>query len=138
LILNNQIALYKSTGQIFNLVSFKLDPGAQIKGLLSVNQLQNAVRQSTNKKDKICVIDNKVIVLLVRGNMKSVVDLMSNVHNNLPSQDENYLHAIQEYISIFNSEIDEKTENAEMMMEYILSAETSQTNAYQPINKFIG
>jgi circadian clock protein KaiC len=138
LILNNQIALYKSTGQIFNLVSFKLDPGAQIKGLLSVNQLQNAVRQSTSKKDKICVIDNKVIVLLVRGNMKSVVDLMSNVHNNLPSQDENYLHAIQEYISIFNSEIDEKTENAEMMMEYILSAETSQTNAYQPINKFIG
>lgn len=138
LILNNQIALYKSTGQIFNLVSFKLDPGAQIKGLLSVNQLQNAVRQSTNKKDKICAIDNKVIVLLVRGNMKSVVDLMSNVHNNLPSQDENYLHAIQDYISIFNTEIDEKTENAEMMMEYILSAETSQTNAYQPINKFIG
>lgn len=138
LILNNQIALYKSTGQIFNLVSFKLDPSAQVKGLLSVNQLQNAVRQSTNKKDKICAIENKVIVLLVRGNMKSVVDLMSNVQNNLPSKDDNYIQAIQDYISIFNSEIDERVENAESMMEYILSAETSQTNAYQPINKFIG
>ncbi len=138
LILNNQIALYKSTGQIFNLVSFKLDPTAQIKGLLSVNQLQNSVRQATNKKDKICVIDNKVIVLLVRGNMKSVVDLMSNVQSNLPSQDENYLQAVQDFISIFNAEIDERVDSAESMMQFVLSAETSQTNAYQPINKFIG
>jgi len=138
LILNNQIALYKSTGQIFNLVSFKLDPTAQVNGLLSVHQLQNAVRQSTNKKDKICVIENKVIVLLVRGNLKSVVDLMSNVQNNLPSQDPNYIHVIQDYISIFNTEIDERVDNAESMMEFVLSAETSQTNAYQPINKFIG
>jgi KaiC/GvpD/RAD55 family RecA-like ATPase len=138
LILNNQIALYKSTGQIFNLVSFKLDPSAQIKGLLSVNQLQNSVRQSTSKKDKICVVENKIIVLLVRGNMKSVVDLMSNVQTNLPSQDENYVQAMQDYISIFNMEIDEKVDSAESMLEYILAAEASQTNAYQPINKFIG
>jgi KaiC/GvpD/RAD55 family RecA-like ATPase len=138
LILNNQIALYKSTGQIFNLVSFKLDPSAQIKGLLSINQLQNSVRQSTSKKDKICVVENKIIVLLVRGNMKSVVDLMSNVQMNLPSQDENYVQAMQDYISIFNTEIDEKVDSAEYMLEYILAAETSQTNAYQPINKFIG
>jgi circadian clock protein KaiC len=120
------------------LVSFKLDPTAQIKGLLSVNQLQNSVRQATNKKDKICVIDNKVIVLLVRGNMKSVVDLMSNVQSNLPSQDENYLQAVQDFISIFNAEIDERVDSAESMMQFVLSAETSQTNAYQPINKFIG
>ena len=138
LILNNQIALYKSTGQIFNLVSFKLDPTSQVKGLLSISQLQNSIRQATNKKDKICVVENKVIVLLVRGNLKSVVDLMSNVQNNLPSQDQNYLQVIQEYISIFNTEIDERVDNAESMMEYVLSAESTQTNAYQPINKFIG
>jgi KaiC/GvpD/RAD55 family RecA-like ATPase len=34
LLLNNQIALFKSTGQLFNLISFKLDPASQIKGLL--------------------------------------------------------------------------------------------------------
>ncbi len=70
--------------------------------------------------------------------MKSVVDLMSNVQTNLPSQDENYVQAMQDYISIFNMEIDEKVDSAESMLEYILAAETSQTNAYQPINKFIG
>jgi len=79
-----------------------------------------------------------VIVLLVRGNLKSVVDLMSNVQNSLPSQDPNYIHVIQDYISIFNTEIDERVDNAESMMEFVLAAETSQTNAYQPINKFIG
>jgi len=138
LILNNQIALYKSTGQTFNIVSFRLDPTAQVKGLLSINQLQNAVKAATSKKDKICLIENKVIVLLVRGSLKSVIDLMTNVQNNLPSNDPNYINAMQEYISIFNLEIDEKVENAESMMEYVLSSETSISNNYQPLNKYIG
>lgn len=138
MILNNQIALYKSTGQTFNIVSFRLDPTAQVKGLLSINQLQNAVKAATSKKDKICLIENKVIVLLVRGSLKSVIDLMTNVQNNLPSNDPNYINAMQEYISIFNLEIDEKVENAESMMEYVLSSETSISNNYQPLNKYIG
>ncbi|MDQ7815963.1 MAG: ATPase domain-containing protein [Melioribacteraceae bacterium] len=138
LILNNQIALYKSTGQTFNIVSFKLDPAGQIKGILSINQLQNAIRQATNKKDKICIIENKVIVLLVRGNLKTVVDLMTNVQNNLPSNDPTYINAALEYISIFNVEVDERVENAESMMEFVLTAETSSTNSYQPLNKYIG
>lgn len=138
LILNNQIALYKSTGQTFNIVSFRLDPVAQVKGLLSVNQLQNAVRLSTSKRDKICTVENKVMVLLVRGSLKSVVDLITNVQNNLPSNDPTYLNAVLDYISIFNTVVDERIDNAETMMEYVLSAETSSTNAYQPLNKFIG
>lgn len=138
LILNNQIALYKSTGQTFNLVSFRLDPVAQVRGLLSINQLQNAIRLSTSKRDKICVIENKVLVLLVRGSLKSVVDLITNVQNNLPSNDPTYLNAVLDYITIFNTTIDERFENAESMMEYVLSAETSSAHAYQPLNKFIG
>lgn len=138
LILNNQIALYKSTGQTFNLVSIRLDPVAQVRGLLSINQLQNAVRLSTSKRDKICVIENKILVLLVKGSLKSVVDLITNVQNNLPSSDPAYLTAVLDYITIFNTTIDERFENAESMMEYVLSAETSSTHAYQPLNKFIG
>lgn len=138
LILNNQIALYKSTGQTFNIVSFKLDPAAQVKGILTINQLQNAVRQATSKKDKICIIENKVIVLLIRGNLKTVVDLMTNVQNNLPSHDPNYVNVALEYISIFNLEVDERVENAESMMEFVLTADTSSTNTYQPLNKYIG
>lgn len=138
LILNNQIALYNSTGQSFNLISFKLDPAAQIKGILSTNQLHNAVRQSTSKKDKICVVDNKVIVLLVRGSLKGVVDLMSSVQNHLPSQNQNYLDTISELISIYNLEVDERIDNAESMMEFVLSADATSRDAYQPINKYIG
>lgn len=138
LILNNQIALYKSTGQTFNLVSFKLDPVAQMRGLLTINQLQNAIRLSTSKKDKICTVDNKVIVLLVRGSLKSAIDLMSNMQSSLPSQDQNYINAVLDFISIYNLEVDERIDNAEMMMELILSSETATPHNYQPLNRFIG
>ncbi|MFA7421892.1 MAG: ATPase domain-containing protein [Melioribacteraceae bacterium] len=137
LILNNQIALYKSTGQSFNLISFKLDSTAQMRGLLNLSQLQNAIRLSTSKKDKICVVENKIVVLLVRGNMKSVVDLMTNVQNNLPNKDLNYINAVLEFISIFNQEVDERFDSAENLMELALTAE-STSNSYQPLNKYIG
>lgn len=138
LILNNQIALYKSTGQTFNLISFKLDAAAQMRGLLNMTQLQNAIRTATSKKDKLCVIENKVIVLLVRGSLKSIIDLMSSVQNNLPSQDTNYLNAVLDFVSIYNLEVDERAENAENMMELILASEASSPHAYQPLNKYIG
>jgi len=137
LILNNQIALYKSTGQSFNLISFKLDATAQMRGLLNLSQLQNAIRLSTSKKDKICVVENKIVVLLVRGNMKSVVDLMTNVQNNLPNKDLNYINAVLEFISIFNQEVDERFDSAENLMDLVLTAE-STSNSYQPLNKYIG
>ncbi len=138
LILNNQIALYKSTGQSFNLISFKLDPLAQTRGLLTINQLQNAIRQSTNKKDKICVIENKVVVLLVRGSLKNVIELMSNMQNNLPSRDKNYINAVLDFISIYNLEVDDRVENGESMMELILASDSPSSQTYQPLNKYIG
>lgn len=138
LILNNQIALFKSTGQTFNLVSFKLDPAAQVKGLLSINQLQNAVRMSTDKKDKICVVDNKIIVLIARSNPQSVPNLLSQIQSHFPSVDENYLSTVLEYISIMNIEIDENISNAESMMGYIVSSEADSEENYVPLNKFTG
>lgn len=138
LILNNQIALFKSTGQVFNLVSFKLDPAAQVKGLLSINQLQNAVKMSTDKKDKICAVDNKIIVLIARSNPQSVPNLLSQIQNHFPSVDENYLSTVLEYISIMNIEIDESIANAENMMDYIVSSQADSEENYVPLNKFTG
>jgi len=54
LIINNQIALFQITGQEFALVSIRLDQYAERKGMLTLNQLRNAIRLSTDKKDKIC------------------------------------------------------------------------------------
>ncbi|MFA7229231.1 MAG: RAD55 family ATPase [Melioribacteraceae bacterium] len=138
LILNNQIALFKSTGQSFHLVSIKLDPAAQLKGLLTINQLQNAIRLSTSKKDKICVVDNKVIVLLVRGSQKSAVELMTNMQNNLPSQDQNYVNAILDFISVYNTEVEEHIENADTMLQLVINSNIDSLNTYLPLNKFIG
>ena len=136
LILNNQIALYQSTGQTFNLVSFKLDPAAQVKGLSTLNQLQGAVRSATDKKDKICTIDNKVVVLLVKSVTKNVMKLIQNVQVNLPSEDAEYINAVLKFISIFTLEVDENVDNAENLMNYVLNADTDQENSYTPLTKY--
>lgn len=136
LILNNQIALYKSTGQTFNIVSFKLDPSAVSKGLLTLNQLQNAIRLSSDKKDKICAFDNKVLVLLVKSSSKNVISLIQNVQSNLPSTDFDYLNVIQEYISIFSIEVDETIDNAESLIKHAIEADRNMGNPYTPLTKF--
>jgi circadian clock protein KaiC len=138
LILNNQIALYKSTGQSFNLISFKLENSAQMRGLLTINQLQNIIRTSTNKKDKICIVGDKIIVLLVKSNLKTAIDLMTNVQNNLPSKEPNFVNAVVESISIYNLEIDERFNNAESMMEIVLTADATDPESYQSLTKYIG
>lgn len=113
LILNNQIALYKSTGQSFNVISFKLNDALVNKKLLTLNQLQNAIRLSTDKKDKICVVDGKVLVLLTRGEQKSTSNLISRIKSNLPVSNENEVKFILENISVFAINADESIENAE-------------------------
>jgi hypothetical protein len=123
LILNNQIALYKSTGQVFNVVAFKMDSLAVQNGLLTINQLQNAVRLATDKKDKICVRDNKVVVLITRGDKKAVQNLISKIQNNLPSTNPEYIKMVLGYISVMSIEIDEHIENAESLMSFITSEE---------------
>ncbi|MFH1528561.1 MAG: ATPase domain-containing protein [Bacteroidota bacterium] len=131
LILNNQIALFNSTGQSFNLVSFKLDPAAQVKGLLSLNQLQNSFSLSVSKKDKICTQDNKILVLIVRSTPNSLSQLVKNLRNSLPSKDDHYFKAVSEYINLSNLEVNENYHNAEDMLNPIL--QESSNIIYQPI-----
>jgi circadian clock protein KaiC len=136
LILNNQIALYKSTGQTFNLVAVKLDPTANAKGLLTINQLQNAIRLSTDKKDKICAVDDKVLVLLVKSSSKNVISLVQEIQSNLPSVEEEYLNTVLNYISIYTIEVDESINDAEYLINNILEAEYQNRNSYTPLTKY--
>lgn len=133
LILNNQIALFKSTGQKFNIVSFKLDPAAQVNGYLSIKQLRNAVKSSTEKKDKITVVENKVIVLVISSTEEKIYELLSNVPYNLPSDDEKYIEEVQRYIAIYNIEVNENFENCNEMMDFILSADEMPNKYYKPL-----
>lgn len=136
LLLNNQIALFKSTGQKFTLVSLKLNPAAQVKGLLSLKQLQNAVKYATEKKDKICVVDDKIIVLIVRSSQESVGNLLDRIKQHLPSDDAAYLDAVLRYVSILEFEVDEGIEKAEDMMEFILNENQRSSDNYIPVNKY--
>ncbi len=130
LILNNQIALFKSTGQVFTLVSFRLDEQAEKKGLLTSNQLQSAIRLSTDKKDKICTINNKVMVLITKDDQKIVNTLVSKIKSNLPQSDPEFLTKVMPYISLFNIKVDDSIQNADDVFQQIAVDDKLHENKY--------
>ena len=116
LILNNQIAFYKSTGQPFVLVSLRLDETAVNQELLTLTQLKNAVRLSTNKKDKICVIDNNIVVLITKEDQKNVNNLIARIKGNLPSTEREYLNKVAQCISVCSIQVDDTVNNADDLL----------------------
>lgn len=120
LILNNQIALYKSTGQTFTLISLKLDQNAERQKILNIAQLQNAVRLSLDKKEKICVVDDKILILIGKNDDKALNVLVSKIKSNLPNNDPQYLNAVMQYLFAFTYEINEGVENAESILKELL------------------
>lgn len=130
LILNNQIALYKSTGQQFHLVSFKLDEAAVTKELLTLDQLKNSILYSIEKKDKVCVIENLIVVMLIRSSNNSVAQLIEKMQHFLPSHDPVYLTKVLGHISYFAIPVNEDYVNSEDMFNILLRKD----NLYLPMN----
>ncbi len=128
LIMNNQIALFKSTGQIFTVLSFRLDPAAEKLGLLTITQLQNAVRLSSDRKDKICVLSNKVIVLVTKDDPKNINSIISKVKGNLPNNDPHYLKNVTQHISVFTLKVDENIQSADDIFQQLNSDVQKETN----------
>jgi tripartite-type tricarboxylate transporter receptor subunit TctC len=91
---------------------------------------------ASDKKDKICAFDNKVVVLLVKSSSKNVINLIQSVQDNLPSNDMEYINAVQQYISIFTLEVDESVENAESLIRYALDADRFSGSTYTPLTKY--
>ena len=121
LLLNNQIALYKSTGQVFTILSFRLDNDAERKGLITINQLQQAVGLSTDRKDKICVISNNVVVLITREeNPQRIKNLITKIQYNLPSKDPKFIKTITPYISVYAVKVDENVQSANDLLELLV------------------
>jgi len=127
LYINNQIALYKSTRQKFSVVSFFLDFEAEKNNLLNINQLINAVRLSIDKKDKFSVINNKVVVLLLKEESDNL-KIISRVKNNLPLSDPEDLNKILKFISINSVTVDDSVKSSVDLLERlsIKSAEISK------------
>ncbi len=116
LILNNQIALYRSTGQVFTLVSFRLDPEAEKEGLLTLNQLMNIIRLSSDKKDKICLISNNIVVMVTKEDTRTINKFISRIKGNLPRSEPEYIEKVIPYISVLALRVDETIKNAEDMI----------------------
>jgi archaellum biogenesis ATPase FlaH len=129
LLLNNQIALYKSTGQIFTILSFRLDMEAERLGLITISQLQNAVRLSTDRKDKICILLNNVVVLITREeSQKGVRNLISKIKTNLPGNDPCFIKTVIPYISVYAVKVDENVHNAKDLLELLVGVESQEKN----------
>jgi KaiC/GvpD/RAD55 family RecA-like ATPase len=135
LLLNNQVALYQSTGQKFHFITFRLDQTAHIQGLLSVNQLQNAIGLSINKRDKFCIIDNSVVLLLIRSSEESKKKMFTTIKKHLPSDDPKYIEAISKFIFGVEVVIDDSITNAEYLLAPITSNDSKLE--YTSFNEFI-
>lgn len=131
LIVNNQIAFYKSTGQVFTVVSLKIDDNAAKNGILSINQLRNAVRLSIEKKDKICVVSNKVIVLLPKEDQKDITGLIARVKGNLFAEDNSALMKIMSSISVYALRVDESVNTSEDLLKELRSDELKGKNNFR-------
>ena len=116
LILNNQIAQYKITGQLFVLAAIRLDAEAERRNLLTLNQLQNTIILSIDKKDKICTIGNRVLVLITRESKDAVIKLISKIKLNLPNNDPTHILTVTRLLSISAVHVDPDIVNAEGMI----------------------
>jgi len=129
LILSNQIAYYKTTGKAFTIASIRLDETADKGKLLTIKQLQNAVRLSNERKDKICTVSNKVLVLFTKEIVRDINNFLAKVKSNLPNDDPNYLNSIVQFISVYHVTIDDEIVNAEDIFSKLFS--DGQTEKYK-------
>lgn len=120
LMLENQIAVYKTTGQKFSVVSLKLDQEAERQEILTLEQLKNSIRLAADKKDKISSIDNKILVILTKIDDTSLNVLLGRIRANLPSNRNDYIEKALKYISVYQVVIDSEIENADEIINKLL------------------
>ncbi len=116
LILNNQIAMYKTTGQVFTLVSFKLASKENRNSSLTINQLKNVIRISAERKDKICQVDDQICVLLVKEDPKSVSDFITKIKLNLPTDETSERDLMASDVFFYYLKVSDNFDNADQML----------------------
>ena len=75
----------------------------------------NKKPSSTDKKDKICVVGNKVIVLFTHEEHKEINILLAEIKNNLPNNDPDNLKTIVKLLSVYTFKVNPDIRNAEDM-----------------------
>jgi KaiC/GvpD/RAD55 family RecA-like ATPase len=126
LILNNQIAVYKMTGQAFTLLSFRIESKSSV---VKEIQLLNAIRLSVDRKDKICRVDNLQLVLLLSDDQRSINSVISKVKKNLPADEDNVIEVLKS-VSVNVFKVDSSVNNAEELLKKIVSGETQEKSKF--------
>ncbi len=130
LIINNQIALFKSTSQTFRILAIKFSGDPRNADLLSINQLHSAVRLAIDRKDKVCVVGNKILVLITKDDQRSISNFISRLKHNLPVFDEDQLYEILKRIFIYAIKVNAETQNADDLLNELLSEEKFNRNHF--------
>ncbi len=133
--MNNQIALYKSAGQKFNLIAFSVSRVLVEEKNISFDQIKAAVIEASERKEKICYIDDVILVLIPRSTDERVFQFVSAIKEKLVSYGipEDVALAL---IKLFNYEVDDKLDKAETIVEYLTSTTTTE-NLYLPLTEFL-
>lgn len=116
LILGNQLSLFKSTGQAFKLISVKLDSVAQERKLCTMQQLLNVIRISTEKKDKLCLMGDRILVLLSKADEKAMNILSYKILQNLPVVEEQEKDLLVQLIYVKSHFIDPTTAGVDSLL----------------------
>ena len=136
LILNTHIALYKATGQSYHLLCFNLEPADDEEARISLEQFRNTIISAADKKDKICFVGSKVLVLIVRSKFEMVDSLTERVHIMLTDSKRSYQSRLLEQISIQVVESENSFENSTVMIESILNND-EELNNFTPLINYL-
>lgn len=130
LILNNQIAFFKSTGRSFTLVSIKYDSSLEKMGLLTIDQLQNAVRLGIERKDKICTMGSNILILITNDDQRNLSNFIARVKNNLPKNEPDKFHDLLRRVSLYAIKVNDDTNSADDLLKELMPKRDHGTNSF--------
>lgn len=135
LIINNQIVLFRSTGEKFNIISFAVSiPMLERKGL-TLDDIKAIIISATERREKICYIGDLTLVLVPHSTDERIIEIVKVIYQNLLetglTKDE-----IKDLIRLFNYEVDENLDRAETILDYLTSPTTTE-NLYVSLVDFL-
>ncbi len=125
LILNNQIALYQTTGNKFNFLSFRLNEMGLLDSKFAVHQLRNLISISVKKRDKLCIIDDKIVMLLIRTSDEGLNKILDRMKEKISSLKNENMKSLLESIYVANIAINKSISDSDMLLNSIKNDDPS-------------
>ena len=88
-----------------------------------VKSLVDVIRKTSERKNKICELENSIIVLIVRSEQSSVKDLVHKINEYVETRSNGLNKHTLEDISVGKIEINDSINNAEQMISLLFESE---------------